>query len=328
MRRRSSTALAAAGERGWTGRWSDYSAPSRARRVIPGSPGTTQSRSMTERDLLLGSSFHLSAGGDAMAVPGSGARWTAWGRASLERFENTGTAGCRSTARSSPERVRRRPASAATWLAGPFALSHSVGEGAHAPARHGDGVRHREHGDGAQPVRAPPAQSERVSAWALAGYGDGRPYAHAAEAGDTGQDGEERTTRSPAAPRWKTDIAMTLGAAGCAGRGAHARGERRVSRWRVKGDAFWVRTTSDALRERRGSRQPGGDRRGREPGAAGPGGLAGDGPGRRERTPNQAAATLTPSLELGVRHDGGDAETGAGLEARRGPALRRPVLRA
>ena len=105
---------------------------------------------------------------------------------------------------------------------------------------------------------------------------------------------------------WKTDIAMTLGAAG-------ARGEVLTPEeapgfaLAVRGDAFWVRTTSDAIRN-----------------VEGLGNLAAaEADASRVRlvlegsraVALEGGATLTPLLELGVRQDGGDAETGAGLEA-------------
>ena len=71
----------------------------------------------------------------------------------------------------------------------------------------------------------------------------------------------------------------------------------------VKSDVLWLRTSADAVRRRRG-RLEGGDAdiaRVR---------LAVE--GAREFALD--AGTLRPALELGLRHDGGDAETGAGLE--------------
>ena len=284
------TALAAAGEanRGWrSGTGSALGAG-----VIPGSPGAAESRGMTGRDLLLGSAFHLSAGGGG---DGRGPRWTAWGRASLERFENadgglpvdgevvTGVVGA------DWER--------GDWLAG-VALTHGVGEGAMHPRR----MAMEYHIDSTVTAFNPYLRvrlSERLSAWALVGYGRGDlTLTQKREAsGDGAEAGSGRTA-------WEADLALTLGAAG-------ARGALLVPEetggfgLALRGDAFWVRTTSDAIR-----------------GVEGLGNLAAaEADASRVRLVLEGSRvvalaggrTLTPSLELGVRQDGGDAETGMGL---------------
>ena len=133
------------------------------------------------------------------------------------------------------------------------------------------------------------ALSERVSAWGLAGTGTGRLA--------LGLD-----AASP--QRHRTDLSMTLAAAGVRGEllsPAEAGGFALA----LKADAFWVRTESDA--------------------ASAPvvGNLAAArGESSRVRAVLDGSrtfafaggATLTPSVELGVRHDGGDAETGTGVE--------------
>ena len=278
------TALAAAGEEDGGG--SDYS-------VIPGAPAAARSRTMTGRDLLLGSAFHLSAGGgDGGFAP----RWTAWGRASLERFQNrdgglpvdgevvTGVFGA------DMERGR--------WLTG-IALTHSVGEGGMRPRGMAMTYDIESTVTAVNPyVRA--RLSDRLSAWVLGGYGTGELTLTQKRGASDGQEaGTGRTS-------WKTDIAMMLGAAGARGEvltPAEAAGFALAER----GDAFWVRTTSDAIRN-----------------VAGLGNLAAaEADASRVRLVLEGSramaleggATLTPLLELGVRNDGGDAETGAGLEA-------------
>ena len=84
----------------------------------------------------------------------------------------------------------------------------------------------------------------------------------------------------------------------------------------VKSDVFLVRTTSDALA------------------APGAGNLAaGEAGASRVRAALEASRalrfagrSLTPSVELGVRWDGGDAETGLGLETGFGVAYSDPKL--
>ena len=140
------------------------------------------------------------------------------------------------------------------------------------------------------------AVHERLTAWATAGYGTG-----ALTLTEQGGAGSERH---------EADLTMTLGALG--GRGtlvaAPAGGGFALA---LRGDAFWVRTESEATR-----------------------GLAGataDVTRLRlvlDATRSFAAGegTLTPSLEVGVRLDGGDAETGAGVELGAGLAWSDPAL--
>ena len=249
---------------------------------------------MTARDLLLGSSFRLSAGG---GNSGSAPRWTAWGRAALERFEDSGGGlpldGEVVTGVFGADRESRG------WLAG-VALTHSVGEGGMRPR----GMAMEYDVDSELTAVHPYVRlrlSNRLSAWVLAGYGQGDlTLTQKREAG--GADGEGAGTGRTA---WKTDTAMTLGAAG-------ARGDVLVPAetggfgLALRGDAFWVRTTSDPIR-----------------GVEGLGNLAGaDADASRVRLVLEGSrvltlgsgATLAPSLEVGVRHDGGDAESGAGME--------------
>ena len=260
--------------------------------IIPGSVAGGETRSMTGRDLLLGSAFHLSAGGG----DGSGPRWTGWGRAALERFENsdgglpvdgevmTGVFGA------DWERGR--------WLAG-VALSHSIGEGEMRPR----GMAMAYDLDSTVTAVHPYVRvklTDRVSAWGLVGYGRGDL---------TVTQKREATADEPAGrTTWKTGLAMTLGALGA--RGALLTPEEADGfGLALKGDAFLVRTTSDRI-----------------DGVEGLGNLAaGEADASRLRLvlegsremklgEDPGSGTLTPSLEIGARHDGGDAETGMGLE--------------
>ena len=104
--------------------------------------------------------------------------------------------------------------------------------------------------------------------------------------------------------RHRTDLSMTLAAAGVRGE-LLAPAEAGGFALALKADAFWVRTESDAAS------------------APGVGNLAAArGESSRVRAVLDGSrtfafaggATLTPSVELGVRHDGGDAETGTGVE--------------
>ena len=126
--------------------------------------------------------------------------------------------------------------------------------------------------------------NERLSAWGLLGYGTGDMTMTQAARGDR----KETVTR--------TDISMRMGAVGARGALMQA-DESGGLDLALRGDAFLVRmesakaantvaTTADASRLR----------------------LVLEG-GRRF-----AVGEATPTLELGLRHDGGDAETGTGVE--------------
>ena len=73
----------------------------------------------------------------------------------------------------------------------------------------------------------------------------------------------------------------------------------------VRSDAFWVRTESEAVGSQRSGRMEG---------------STGDATRLRVVVQGsrsfelEAESSFTPSLEVGIRHDGGDAETGAGIE--------------
>ena len=236
----------------------------------------------TVREVLLGSSFRvgLRDGG----APG-GARWTSWGGASASRFdsEEDGLAldGEATTF------IVGLDAARAGWLAG-VALAGSTGEG-----EFGDRTAGRERrGPGkvaswlasVHPY-ARFAVSERLSVWGLLGHGTGDLELEADGAG-----------------RWKTDTSMAMAAAGA--RGVLLSGkETGGAELGIRADALIARLESDA--------------------ATGEGGelaatradtsrlrlmLEGSRPFALD-----AGGMIEPSLEAGVRHDGGDAETGTGV---------------
>ena len=143
------------------------------------------------------------------------------------------------------------------------------------------------------------ALSERISAWGLAGTGSGRL--------SLDLDGS-------VAQSYRTDLSMTLAAAGVRGdlvKPVEAGGFALA----LKADAFWVRTESDRVAASRfGSLS------------------AARGESSRVRAVLDGSRTfllasgaaLTPKLELGLRHDGGDAETGTGVEFGAGLGLADP----
>ncbi len=159
--------------------------------------------------------------------------------------------------------------------------------------------------------------TDRVSAWGLAGYGQGDLELVMKQ---------EASDETPAGSgTWRTDLAMTLGALGARGDIVTPE-ESGGYGLALKGDAFWVRMESDAVTapgvgNLAATRADASRLRltleGSRAIALGAGGGADDAQG----------ATLTPSLEIGVRQDGGDAETGTGLELGGGIAYADPASR-
>ena len=240
----------------------------------------SESYSMTGRELLLGSSFHLTSGDET-----GGAAYAAWGRVTVGGFEadvddvrmdgdvTTGIVGA--------------DVSRGGWLAG-AAVSLSEGEGGYRLSGEMESAFDRGTVESTLTSVYPYARlelSDRVSVWGLAGYGTGELTLT-----------EENGTRTN---RYETDLTMRLGALGVRGTVVEAPegGGLEVA---VKSDAFWVRTASDAVEGMSGAEADAS--RVRLLLDASHGFATGGG------------AWLTPSLELGLRHDGGDAETGTGVE--------------
>ena len=239
-------------------------------------------RSLTGRELLLGSSFHLAAGGGEAGGPG----YAAWGRIAVGGFEARAPAE-KGTVRLDGEvttGILGADAQWERWLAG-VALSVSEGEGSFDQPGVDTGTVESSLTSVNPYVRY--EASDRLSVWGLLGYGTGDMTLTQAARGERA----EMVTR--------TDISMRLGAAGARGVLLKA-GEDGGIDLALRGDAFLVQmdwekvsnetdTGADASRLRLLLE-------------AGRPFVLGEG------------AVLTPALELGLRHDGGDAETGTGVE--------------
>ena len=239
-------------------------------------PQGFESRAVTERDLLLGSSFALTGGS---AETGFGALW---GRAAVSGFDG----------RDGDLTVDGEVTSAmlgADWTGGRatagVALAHSRGEGSYRSPG-GDGEAESTL-TGLYPYGRY-ALSERVSFWGVAGYGAGT-----------------LTLKPGNGSRIETGMALAMGGLGLRGVvvEAPAEGGMELS---VKTDAMAVRTTSDAARGEDGGNM-----------------AAAQADVTRLRLGLQATwhgmstgsgGVLTPSVEIGVRQDGGDAETGFGAD--------------
>ena len=268
-----------------------------------------QSRTMTAQEALLGSSFSLTAQRD-----GAGGSLALWGRASQGRFDGVergdGTDirldGTVTTGMLGADYAR------GDWLLG-LALTQSTSEGGYAsegqpgcPEVGGDApvlcegaVRA---GDGkveASLTAAVPYASlkvsERLKLWGAAGVGSG-----------------EVTLKTAMGKHYSADTGWTMAAAGVRGDLLDAPREGSGPALALTSDALWARTSSEKTRDLAASDS--GVTRLRL-------GLEGS-----YRMAMENGASLTPKLEAGARHDGGDAETGFGVELGGGIAWSAPAL--
>ena len=275
-----------------------------------------RSRTMTARDALLGSSFSLTGQRD-----GSGGSMAFWGRAAQARFDGReGTFsldGTVTTGMLGADYARGR------WLIG-LALAQSDGEGDYrdtdiaaraasqdCPAEAAELCRGAvREGDGkveasltaAVPYAAFQA-SERLKLWGAAGYGTG-----------------EVTLKTELGGRYSADTSWSMAAAGLRGDLLAPPVEGSGPALAVTSDALWTRTSSEKTRDLAASESDVTRLRvgleGSYHVALEDGGSPGSGSG----------ASLVPKLEVGARHDGGDAETGFGVELGGGIAWTDPSL--
>ena len=244
--------------------------------------------------LMLGSSFNLSLG-DRGAGPGSQRKWSAWGRFARDSFE--GAAEGLNVEGDVTTGFVGADVESGSWLWG-AALGISEGEGPYRMAENGSETAATEDeppqwGSGRMESRLTAvypygryAVTDRLDLWAMGGYGQGT-----------------MTVEPAGGSHLETDLGMTLGAMG-------ARGTLREPppgggiALNLRADALWVRTESEALRSEGGFLS----------------GAQADTSRMRLILEGERAyrltngGSLTPALELGVRRDGGDAETGTGIE--------------
>ena len=261
--------------------------------------------SMSAREALLGSSFSLTGETDA-----SGGSLAFWGRASQNRFDGVergdGTDirldGTVTTGMLGADYAR------GDWLVG-LALTQSASEGEYGAlggdpcpgtdASLCDGAVRA--GDGeveasltaALPYASVQA-SERLKLWGSAGFGSGE------------------VTLKTMDERYSADTSWTMAAAGLRGDLLEAPMEGSGPALALTSDALWTRTSSEKTRDLAASDS---DVTRLRLGLEGSYRMALEGDGH-----------LTPKLELGARHDGGDAETGFGVELGGGLAWSAPAL--
>ena len=252
------------------------------------SPDGDSGRSMTGRELLLGSSFRLGAGGEDGAPS-----VTAWGRVASSSFD--GEEAGLSLSGDVTTGFLGADMAHDSWLAG-LAVGVSEGEGSFDDGA-GDGGGTVESGLTSVFPYARFGLGDGVDIWGLVGVGSGDLKLTV---------GEEE---------FQTDLSMQMGALGLRGEVVPAKEEGDFGlAW--KSDALWVRTESAASRSSTGGNLE-----------------TASGDVSRVRVAlegSQAFATgsgamFTPTVELGLRHDAGDAETGTGVEAGFGLRYEDPV---
>ena len=229
------------------------------------------------RALLMGSSFDYSRTlEDGTGTANGLASWSAWGRAAETRF--SGADGKLSINGEVATATVGADAQWGRWLAG-VAVSHSFGEGAYTHASAGGGEL-TSRLTSVNPY-ANFDVNERLSLWGAVGYGVGDLALRSERADDT----------------IETGLESTLAAFG--GRGVFSRraGGLKLA---VVSDALFTNTVSEAAMGLMGAE-----------GASSRVRLMLEGSGSM-LLPN--GAVLRPTLEAGLRYDGGDAETGAGVE--------------
>ena len=244
--------------------------------------GSAPVRSITGRELLLGSSFHLAGDGE-----GGGTGMTAWGRVTTGGFDGEAPADG-GTVRVDGEVTTGILGTDAKWgrvLAG-VALSVSEGEGSFDQPGVDSGTIESTMTTGSPYARID--LNDRITAWGMAGLGTGDMTI--VQNANTTTNQPERITR--------TDLSLRMAAVG--GRGAlMTSGESGGMDLALRADAFLVQTESEAV--------------------SGEGNTKADASRMRlilegSRAFRTDSGVLTPGLELGLRHDGGDAETGTGIE--------------
>ena len=228
------------------------------------------------RDVLMGSSFFHTFGdsGEASAGP-----WTAWGETASTRFNGgEGTLSLNGEVTTAMLGLDRRYG---RWLVG-ATLSHSGGEGGYQrPGALGGTV------ESTLTSVNPYAHyelNEATSLWGVFGYGRGGL----------------RLTPEGAASAFETDLSNRMAAFGGRGRLSVRSGDAGRFELALRSDALLTRTDSEGVQGLEGAQ-----------GATSRVRLMLEGSGSM---PLAGGGLLRPTLEAGLRYDGGDAETGAGLE--------------
>ena len=254
-----------------------------------------ESRGLTGREFVTGTSFALTGG----SAEGGGFA-ALWGRGALTRFD--GREGDLTLDGEVTTGLLGADWATERWTAG-LALGHSTGtggyrEGGSCAGEQQCGGRVEATLTGVYPY-AGLTLTDRLSVWAAGGYGAG-----------------ELTLKPDKARAISTDLSMAMGAAGLRSELLKPENGDGLA-LAVKGDARFTRTSSKAVGSGDGKLEAADAdvwllRTGIEGARRFALGDGGDG------------AAVTPSVELGVRLDGGDAETGVGADMGGGLAFADP----
>ena len=229
-------------------------------------------------DLFLRSSFYLPVASDGNNPGAGNGRWAVWGQAAWTEFDGGSGMSSEGDVKTGMLGVDYEKGSMLSGLA----VSRSWGDGDfEADAGERSDIE-------ASLTSIFPylryAVNERLSVWGLAGYGEGSMWLD-----------EDAIDKSV-----KTDIEMNMGALGIRGELQSASETGRSFDLAVKSDVFFSRVESDS---NDGLESIDSDARRVRLGLE----------GSRE-TELEQGSMLRSSLEVGLRYDGGDADTGAGLE--------------
>ena len=242
---------------------------------------------MSAHELMLNSSFRLQGTMDETGAPA----WGAWGRFSASAFE--GEADGVTLSGDVTTGLLGADVGTDAWTAG-IAVSVAKGDGPFQLVDDGEGATNGPCDRGTVESTltsihpyAELSVTDTVDVWAIGGYGTG-----------------DMTIDHTACEAFKTDIGMTMAAAGVRGQVLSTEAGDALDST-VRTDVLWLRATSDRT-ERLLAAQADVTRL-RLMIDAGRGFTAG-------------AGTLTPTIEAGVRHDAGDAEEGVGFEVGAGLA--------
>ncbi len=261
------------------------------RHADPWDEDDLRTHGMTMRDALLRTSFSAGGGGGD-GRPG----WGAWGEFVLGSFEaevdGVGMEGGVTTA------MLGADAGNGQWLAGAM-VSVSDGDGPFSMTNAGPSDQGAGTIEGSMTALYPYAKlrlGDRVEASAVAGMGEG-----------------DLTIKQDGSAPLETGMSMRMGAVGLAGDILRASDGAAID-LRAKTDALWVGMETGALRSGAGNL------------------AAADGDATRLRLVLEGSRvfamegerSFAPSLSLGLRHDGGDAERGFGVEAGGGVRLAWP----
>ena len=244
-----------------------------------------ESRALTQRDFVTGTSFALTGGGRE-----GGGFAALWGRASIAGFDGREGSltvdGEVTTGLIGADWASVPGSGTGRWTAG-LALGHSTGTGGWRGANGSGGIEAVL--TGLYPY-AGIDLTERLSLWAAAGWGSG-----------------EVTVTPEGQSGMTADLSMSMGAAGLRSEVVRPEDGNGLA-LAVKSDARFTRTSSEAVRGGGNGNLAASDaevwllRGGVEGSRRFPLGNGKDG------------ASVTPSFELGARLDGGDAETGMGAD--------------